>query len=63
MTMYPEVRRYQELKEQPSTHERCGPAAGIVREFESKGGIPGWFRPLRSMYERRPEAYKKRRRG
>jgi len=61
MIMYQEVRRYQELKDQLSSHERCELATSIIREFESKGTIPGGYRPLWSLYERRLEAYRKRR--
>jgi len=61
MVMYPEIREYQKTKEKMSARELAGVAANIMRGFQSKGSIPGAYKQIWSVYERRLKAYHNRR--
>ncbi len=61
MVMYPEVRKYQNVKGQMASRERAGLAVEIMRGFQAKGKVPGAYSALWSVYERRLAAYKRRR--
>lgn len=61
MVMYPEVRHFQKVKDQLSGPEKAELSTAIMKAFQEKGRIPGAYRLLWSMYERRLAAYSKRR--
>jgi MoaA/NifB/PqqE/SkfB family radical SAM enzyme len=60
MVMYPEVREYQKIKNQLSSHEKSEISTKIMREFQDRGKIPGAYKLLWSHYERRLSAYRNR---
>ena len=60
MVMYPQIRRYEKVKNQITSMERSEMAAQIMKGFHAKGRIPGAYATLWSMYERRLKAYKSR---
>lgn len=60
MTMYPEVREFQKVKEELSSKEKSEIASRIMASFRVKGKIPGTFLPFWSDYKHRLEAYRKR---
>jgi len=60
MVMFPEVREFQKVKGELSSSEKSRISSEIMAGFQAKGAIPGAYRHLWSMYERRLEAYQKR---
>ena len=56
MVMFPEVRAYQERKDQLTSEERCEMATQIIREFEARGSIPGAYESIWDTYQRRLSA-------
>jgi len=61
MVMYEEVREYQKVKDTVSSPERAKLAARIMEGFLAKGKIPGVYKLLWSHYEKRVQAYRRRR--
>ncbi|MEW6111241.1 MAG: radical SAM protein [Thermodesulfobacteriota bacterium] len=61
MVMYDEVREYQKVKDTISSPERARLAARIMEGFFAKGKIPGVYKLLWSHYEKRVQAYRRRR--
>ena len=63
MVMYQEVRDYHEIKDRLTSEERSELATKIVREFQSRGTIPGVYQPIWDRYLERLSAYLKRKNG
>ena len=61
MVMYDEVRGYQQRKEQLSSQEKCEISTRIMAGFQEKGDIPGAYKPIWSLYQRRLELLRRRR--
>jgi MoaA/NifB/PqqE/SkfB family radical SAM enzyme len=60
MVMYPEVREFQKVKPELSSPEKSKLSTKIMAGFQSQGAIPGAYKHLWSMYERRLAAWRKR---
>jgi MoaA/NifB/PqqE/SkfB family radical SAM enzyme len=60
MVMYDEVRKFQSMKDQMSSVEKSASTTGIIADFQARGGIPGAYRPIWAMYQRRLQAYRRR---
>jgi hypothetical protein len=60
MVMFDEVRDYQKMKDQMSSQEKSELSAAIVDGFRARGMIPGAYRPLWRIYERRLKACSRR---
>lgn len=60
MVMFPEVQDYQKIKDQLASHEKSAIATEILREFQERGAIPGAYKLIWTMYERRLSAYRHR---
>jgi MoaA/NifB/PqqE/SkfB family radical SAM enzyme len=61
MVMFNEVREFQTVKDQLSSAEKSERSTSIMAGFQSRGIIPGAYRSLWSMYQRRLRAYHNRR--
>jgi MoaA/NifB/PqqE/SkfB family radical SAM enzyme len=61
MVMYDKVREFQTVKDQLSSVEKSERSTSIMSDFQTRGIIPGAYRPLWSMYQRRLRAYHNRR--
>ncbi len=61
MVMYDKVREFQTVKDQLSSVEKSERSTSIMTDFQARGIIPGAYRPLWSMYQRRLRAYHNRR--
>jgi MoaA/NifB/PqqE/SkfB family radical SAM enzyme len=61
MVMYDEVRRYQQCKEELSSQEKCELSTRIMAGFQERGDIPGAYKSIWSLYQRRLEALHRRR--
>ena len=61
MVMFPEVREFQTVKDQLSSPEKSERSTAIMADFQARGIIPGAYRGLWSMYQRRLRAYHSRR--
>ncbi len=60
MVMFDEVSGYQRVKDQMSSQEKSEHSAAIIEGFRKKGTIPGAYRNIWSIYERRLSSYLKR---
>jgi len=60
MVMFSEVRDYQKVKDSLSSPERAKLAAQIMEGFRRKGKLPGAYKAVWSMYERRLRAHRSR---
>ena len=60
MVMFDEVREYQKVKDQMSSQEKSELSAAIVDGFRARGMIPGAYRHIWRIYERRLKAYSRR---
>jgi len=63
MVMYSEVRDFQKIKDSLASHEKSEISTRIMRMFQERGAIPGAYKLLWSMYERRLSAHKSRAAG
>lgn len=61
MVMFPEIRNYQEIKDQLSPERTAELSAQIMNSFQQKGNIPGAYKRIWSIYQRRIRIYRKRR--
>jgi MoaA/NifB/PqqE/SkfB family radical SAM enzyme len=61
MVMFPEVREFQTAKDQLSSPQKSERSTAIMADFQARGIIPGAYRGLWSMYQRRLRAYHSRR--
>jgi MoaA/NifB/PqqE/SkfB family radical SAM enzyme len=57
MVMYDEVRAYQKAKDNMSSREKGDVATTIMDGFRVKGGIPGAYKHIWRLYQRRLKAY------
>jgi MoaA/NifB/PqqE/SkfB family radical SAM enzyme len=60
MVMFPEIQEYQKTKDRLTSLERAGLAAKIMNGFQQRGRIPGTYRSIWSVYQRRLTQYNKR---
>jgi MoaA/NifB/PqqE/SkfB family radical SAM enzyme len=60
MVMYDEVRKYQQMKDQLSSEEKGRVSTGIMEGFRERGQIPGVYRQIWSLYQRRIQALRRR---
>jgi MoaA/NifB/PqqE/SkfB family radical SAM enzyme len=60
MTMYPEVREFQKVKDSLTSSEKSELSTRIMADFQAKGKVPGVFTSLWDEYTKRVEAYRKR---
>jgi len=60
MVMYPEVREFQKIRGDLSSLEKSERSTEIMAAFQAKGEIPGAFKLLWSIYEKRVRAYRRR---
>lgn len=60
MVVYPEIRDYQTIKGNLSSVERGELAAKILKRFRARGFLPGAYKPVWSIYDRRVKAYRRR---
>lgn len=60
MVMWPEVREFQQIRSQISSKEKSERSTRIMKGFRAKGHIPGAYRPIWSLYERKLWAYRLR---
>lgn len=63
MVMYPEIRNYHQVKDRLDSDERYELAATILRSFQEKGNIPGAYKRIWSIYQKRLRAYRNRKRA
>lgn len=61
MVMFPEIRNYQEIKDQLSPRETAELSAQIMKGFQKKGKIPGAYERIWSIYHKRLKVYQNRR--
>jgi MoaA/NifB/PqqE/SkfB family radical SAM enzyme len=61
MVMFPEIRNYQDIKDQLSPGETVELSAEIMKSFQQKGKIPGAYERIWSIYQKRLRIYKNRR--
>jgi MoaA/NifB/PqqE/SkfB family radical SAM enzyme len=61
MVMFPEIRNYQETKDQLSPEQTIELSAQIMNSFQQEGKIPGAYKRIWSMYQKRLRIYQKRR--
>ncbi len=61
MVMFPEIQEYQKIKEGLGSEEAVQFSCRIMREFQNRGAIPGAYRPLWSIYQKRLRTYRNRR--
>jgi len=61
MVMFPEVRQYHKIKDSISDSEKADFSARIMSVFQSRGKVPGAYKAIWPIYERRVEMYRKRR--
>jgi len=60
MVMYPEVRKYQKARDQMSSREKGELSATIMDGFRALGTIPGAYKYVWRIYQRRLNAYSRR---
>jgi MoaA/NifB/PqqE/SkfB family radical SAM enzyme len=60
MVMYPEVCDFQKIKDKLASYEKSEISTNIMRQFQERGSIPGAYKLIWSMYERRLSAYRNR---
>jgi MoaA/NifB/PqqE/SkfB family radical SAM enzyme len=60
MVMFPEVRNYQIIKDQLSSEATAELSAQIMKSFQEKGKIPGAYKRIWSIYQRRLQVYRNR---
>ncbi len=61
MVMYPEVREYQKAQSTLSSPEKSEISTRIMAEFQERGTIPGAYKHLWSLYEKKLAALRRRR--
>jgi len=60
MVMFEQVREFQSSKAEMSSMEKSERTTDIIADFQARGDIPGAYRPIWSMYQRRLQAYRQR---
>lgn len=61
MVMYDEVRGYQARKDELTSQEKGEISTEIMAGFQARGDIPGAYKPLWSLYQKRLELLRRRR--
>lgn len=61
MEMFSEIREYVKVQDDLGSAERAGLSAQIMEGFRRKGDVPGAYKPLWKLYERRLDAFRTRR--
>ena len=57
---YSEVRDYQKIKDTLASSEKSEVSTSVMAEFQARGSIPGAYKQIWSIYEKRLKAYKQR---
>jgi len=60
MVMFPEIQKYQKTKNGMGSKETAQLSCQIMHEFQNRGFVPGAYRPLWPIYERRLRTYRNR---